>query len=58
MQNADELRQALADTNVQAVAKSTGIHANSIYRFIQKKTNPRRSTVARLVKYFDSRGIK
>jgi DNA-binding phage protein len=53
----DAIRAALKDCNVQAVARSTGIHPNAIYRFLRGKTDPRYATVELLTQYIKKRGV-
>lgn len=58
MPELDKLRQMLADMNIQAVARGSGIHPNVIYRIMAGTTNPRYETVRRLVKYLTNRDGK
>lgn len=54
----DAIRAALKDCNVQAVARSTGLHPNAIYRFLRGQTEPRYATIERLARYLMTRGFK
>ena len=58
MPELDKLRQMLADMNIQAVARGSGIHPNVLYRIMAGTTNPRYETVQRLVKYLTNRDRK
>lgn len=51
MTDLEAIRARLADHNVQAVARSTGLKPNVIYRFRDGKTSPRFATVAALLAY-------
>jgi DNA-binding phage protein len=51
----DKIRAALRDSNVRAVARSTGLHPNVVYRFLKGGTQPRFETVLRLAKYIEGR---
>jgi len=54
MQDLDNIRAKLKDFNIQAVAESTGLHPNSIYRFMTNKdSDPRYNTVLKLIKYLE-----
>lgn len=47
----DEIRDALQDRNISAVAERTGIHKMTIYNLINNKTNISFSTYKALVNY-------
>lgn len=47
----DKIRQMLADRNIQAVAKGSGVHANAIYRLMSGGTSPKYETVQRVLSY-------
>jgi transcriptional regulator with XRE-family HTH domain len=47
----EQLKSALADRNVQAVAKATGINPHTLYRIQQGKTKPHQSTMRLLAQY-------
>lgn len=47
----EELKRILADRNLQAVAKGAGIHPNALYRLMAGKSDPRYSTVKRIMAY-------
>jgi DNA-binding phage protein len=49
--NLDQMRLILRDLNIQAVARSTGLSANAIYRFLQGGTQPKFQTILRLQTY-------
>jgi predicted transcriptional regulator len=51
----EELRAALADRNILAVARETGIHSNVIYRLRAGISNPRYETFRRLVDYINKK---
>ena len=51
----DEIRAALADHNLKAVAKNTEIHYNRVYRLIKGITaNPRVDVVMALSRYLQA----
>ena len=51
MTELDELRQLLADRNLQAVARGAGVHPNSLYRLMAGSTSPKYETVRRVMAY-------
>lgn len=57
MMELEAIRAALKDCNIQAVARSTGLHPNAIYRFLKGQSNPRYATAERLAKYLASRNV-
>jgi DNA-binding phage protein len=57
MMELDAIRAALKDCNIQAVARSTGLHPNAIYRFLRGQTEPRYATIERLARYLASKGV-
>lgn len=48
-----KVRQALSDRNIQAVAKASGVSANTIYRIIndQHERGPMQANLYRLADY-------
>lgn len=47
----DEIRERLADMNIRAVARSSGVHYNALYRLIKGGTNPSYKTVQKIIAY-------
>jgi DNA-binding phage protein len=59
MEKLDDLRKKLADRNLAAVAKSAGIHPNSLYRLMKNDDfRPNMRTVEKLEKYLSKAGEK
>jgi DNA-binding phage protein len=48
---ADQIRSALADRNIKAVAKATGLSRGTIHRFLKGGTEPHRATLVVLESY-------
>lgn len=48
---ADQIRSALADRNIKAVAKATGLSRGTIHRFLKGGTEPHHATLVVLEKY-------
>lgn len=56
MMTVEQIRAALADRNVQAVARESGVSANAIYRLANNPdAQPLWITVKRLSDYLESR---
>lgn len=53
MKTLDEIREILKDRNLSHVAKEAGIHYNSLYAIAKGITNPRYSTVQKLINYLE-----
>ncbi|MBT4081021.1 MAG: helix-turn-helix transcriptional regulator [Gammaproteobacteria bacterium] len=51
MSDLEQIREKLQDRNIQAVAKATGLHANSIYKFVNGGTEPKYATIKALSDY-------
>ena len=52
----EEIKAKLADRRLDAVAKATGLHVNSVARIRDgKNLNPKHSTVAVLSAYLEAR---
>ena len=52
----EEINAKLADRRLDAVAKATGLHVNSVARIRDgKNLNPKHSTVAALSAYLEAR---
>lgn len=52
----EEIKAKLADRRLDAVAKATGLHVNSVARIRDgKNLNPKHSTVAALSAYLEAR---
>ena len=52
----EEIKAKLADRRLDAVAKATGLHPNSIARIRDgKNTDPKHSTLAALSAYLEAR---
>jgi len=47
----NEIRAALADRKIKAVAKATGLSRGTIHRFIKGEKTPHRATLAVLEAY-------
>jgi hypothetical protein len=47
----DEIKAALADRNLQAVAQSIGLNPHTLYRIAAGKTRPHRATMTLLAQY-------
>lgn len=47
----EQIRDALRDRNIQAVARASGVSAGAIYRLMQDGANPLHDTVVRLSNY-------
>ncbi|MEG7697770.1 helix-turn-helix transcriptional regulator [Listeria monocytogenes] len=45
------IKTALADRNLQAVARATGINAATLYRLVQGKTKPNQATLKLIAAY-------
>lgn len=48
---ADQIRAALADRKIKAVAKATGLSKGTIYRFLKGEKEPHPSTLVLLEGY-------
>lgn len=55
MKHLKEIRTALEDSNLKAVAEKTGVHQNTIYRIMSGETNPSYETVMKLVDYINNK---
>lgn len=53
MMTLDQIRKELADRNIQAVSKATGISAHSIYRLIKQDGQPLYVTAKKLSDYLE-----
>ena len=53
MMTPQQIRDALKDRNIQAVARQSGVSANSIYRLMAKDGKPLWLTVKRLSDYLE-----
>ncbi len=52
----EEIKAKLADRRLDAVAKATGLHVNSVARIRDgKNTDPKHSTLAALSAYLEAR---
>lgn len=49
----EQIRKRLQDHNLRAVAKKAGVHHNALYRFMSGASDPRVSTILKLVKYLE-----
>jgi DNA-binding phage protein len=47
----DQIRQAMRDRNLQAVANATGLNAHTLYRLMQGKAKPHNATLRVLETY-------
>ncbi len=47
----DLIRKDLKDRNIQAVAKATGLHPNSLYVFMKEQGKPKYETILKIEKY-------
>jgi len=54
MLTTEEIRHRLKDSNLTAVAKSSGVNYHVLYKFMVKKIDPRYSTVTLLSAYLNS----
>lgn len=54
MLSVEEIRKRLQDSNLTAVAKSSGVNYHVLYKFMVKKIDPRHSTVTLLSAYLIS----
>lgn len=50
----EKMRELLFDRNIIKVAKSTGIHYNTIYKLIRGETDPRYSVLKKLSDYLEA----
>jgi DNA-binding phage protein len=55
MMTPEQIRQALKDRNIQAVAKASGVSAHSIYRLLNKDGKPLYLTIAALSEYLEGK---
>ena len=53
MVNLDTLRLMLRDRNLQAVARGSGVHPNSLYRFANGSSSPKYETVQKVLTYLE-----
>lgn len=51
----DDIRKRLKDMNIMAVSRATNIHYNALYRIVNNISDPRQSTVEKLINYFESK---
>lgn len=51
----DEIRSKLKDMNIMAVSRATNIHYNALYRIMNQISDPRHSTVEKLINYFEGK---
>lgn len=49
----DDIRKRLKDMNIMAVSRATNIHYNALYRIVNNISDPRQSTVEKLINYFE-----
>lgn len=56
MMTPDEIRKALADHNLSAVAKATGLSVDTLYRFRDGKA-PSLATLEKLDAYLKGKGV-
>ena len=54
MLSVEEIRRRLKDSNLTAVAKSSGVNYHTLYKFMVKNIDPRHSTVTQLSAYLMS----
>lgn len=54
MLSIEEIRRRLKDSNLTAVAKSSGVNYHVLYKFMVKNIDPRHSTVTMLSAYLMS----
>lgn len=47
----DQIKSALADRNLQTVAKATSLNAHTLYRIARGATKPHESTLRLLAQY-------
>lgn len=51
MLDIEKIRAALADRNLQAVSRATGITGQTLYRLMQGKTRPNQATLKVIAAY-------
>jgi DNA-binding phage protein len=54
----EQIRAALADRNITAVAKATGINAHTLYRILRGTTDPHAATLRVLGDYLGGGCVK
>lgn len=51
MIDVDTLKAALADRNLQVIAKATGLNPHTLYRLMKGKTKPNQATLKLIAAY-------
>lgn len=57
-QQIDAIRIALRDRNIAFVSEATGLNAHTIYRLVNGKVKPNKSTLNLLSMYLDGQATK
>lgn len=51
----EQIKDRLADRNLMAVSKASGVHSNALYRLMSGGTKPSYETVKKLSDYLEGR---
>ena len=53
----EKLIEVLKDRNIIKLSKGVGIHYNTIYRFINRITQPKTETIAKIINYLQRNAL-